>query len=515
MRPDEHQKEDAPERNRGGGGGGKIPGGGLLTFLLPLLFKRPKLLLVAIIIFGGWYFFNKGCNNPVAGNIEASESALYKGCNMDPEEYGKAYVFAALSDKEKLPVQASLSKFCPSPRNQGQQGSCVGWGSAYAARTIMESMATGKAPNEVAFSPSYLYNQIHLPDCQGAYINKAMDVQSKNGALPFKYFQYDENSCAARPNAQMVQAARGYNIHGYNRLTSSERPDGVDLQAIKQNIAKGGPVVIGMLVGGSFMQEMMGADVWEPSKYDYGKQGFGGHCMCLVGYDDNKYGGAVQIYNSWGPEWGKNGIAWVRYEDFNHFCVEAYGIDPLASKQSGAQQNLIQAQVSLLNIKPNVKGTARYGSTVPLSGSGPTFESGIIRVDNEFKIEISNSNPCYIYVIGEESDKSTYRLFPYTDKHSAYCGITGTRVFPQDFSMFPDKVGNRDQIAIIVTKNPLDINALSVKINSQTGAFQQKIQTTLSSRFNSTAKLIGGKITFNYSANNADAAFCVIGINKK
>ncbi len=515
MRPDEHQSEDAPERNRGGGGGGKIPGGGLLTFLLPLLFKKPKLLILAILIFGGWYFFSKGCNTSIPSTTDtSSESSLYKGCEMKPEEYGKAYVFAALSDREKLPAQASLAKYCPTPRNQGQQGSCVGWGSAYAARTIMESLATGKNPDAVAFSPSYLYNQIHLPDCQGAYINKAMDVQQKNGALPFKYFQYVENNCNTRPNNQMVEAARNFNIHGYNRLTSSERPDGVDMLAIKQNIAKGGPVVIGMLVGGSFMQEMMGAALWTPSDYDYKKQGFGGHCMCLVGYDDNKYGGSFQIYNSWGPEWGQNGIAWVRYDDFNHFCVEAYGIDPLASKQSSAQQNILQAQVSLINIKPNVKGTARYGSSISLSGAGSIFESSTVNINNEFKIEVKNSNPCYTYVIGEETDKTTYRLFPYTDKHSAYCGITGSRIFPQDFSMYPDKVGSKDYMAVIVTKNPLDINALTSKMDRQSGSFYQKIKTGLSSRFNSNAKLVGGKIMFNYNTSNADAAFCVIAINK-
>lgn len=515
MKPDEHQSEGAPERNRGGGGGGQMPGRGVLTFLLPLLFKKPKLLFLIIIIFCGWYFFNKGCNTSSSVTVNSSESSLYKGCEMKPEEYDKAYVFAALSDREKLPSQASLAKYCPTPRNQGQQGSCVGWGSAYAARTIMESIATGKNPDEVAFSPSYLYNQIHLPNCQGAYINKAMDVQQKNGALPYKYFRYDENSCNSRPTSQMVEAARNFNIHGYNRLTSTARPDGVNLLAIKQNIAKGGPVVIGMLVGGSFMQEMMGSDLWSPSDYDYRKQGFGGHCMCLVGYDDNKYGGAFQIYNSWGPEWGKNGIAWVRYEDFDHFCVEAYGIDPLATKQSAAQQNMLQAIVSLINIKPNMKGSARYGSAITLTGTGPIFESSTLRMNDEFKIEVKNNNPCYTYVIGEETDKSTYRLFPYTDKHSAYCGITGSRIFPQDFSMYPDKIGRKDYMAVIVTRKPLDINVLTSKMDGLSGSFYQKIKTSLSSRFNSNAQLIRGNIVFNYNASNADAAFCVISINKK
>ena len=35
-------------------------------------------------------------------------------------------------------------------------------------------------------------------------------------------------------------------------------------------------------------------------------------------------------------------------------------------------------------------------------------------------------------------------LFPYTEKHSPYCGTTGTRVFPRKQSLTADDVGTRD-----------------------------------------------------------------------
>ncbi len=516
MKKDDYANEDSPSNGGGGGnqGGGGIPGGGLLTFLLPLLFRNPKLLIIGVILFAGYYFFSKGCNESVVAP-QSSEDALYKGCEMKPEEYDKAYVYAALSDREKLPERVTLEKFCPTPQNQGQQGSCVGWGSAYAARSIMEAVATGSNPDNVAFSPSFLYNQIKLPDCQGAYINQAMDVQQKRGALPFKYFAYDENSCSRAPNAEMMQAANNYNIHGYNRLTKSEEPFGADIQAIKQNLAKGGPVVIGMMVGGSFMQEMMGQEQWVPTDYDYTKRGFGGHCMCLIGYDDNKAGGSFQLMNSWGPEWGINGKAWVSYADFKEFCAEAYGVDPLPSKQNPAAFNNIIVDASIISIKPGVKGAARYGNSISLSNGGNFFESQKVAKESLYKIEVSNQNPCYVYVIGEETDKTSYVLFPYTEKHSAFCGITGSRVFPQDYNLSPDGIGNKDYFAIIVSKNPMDIKASTSSISSLSGDFNTKISQALGQRLASNGQLSGNKIKFNYTANdNKDAAFCVIAINK-
>ena len=84
---------------------------------------------------------------------------------------------------------------------------------------------------------------------------------------------------------------------GANRLTAGDRTDAIDLRAIKENLSQGAPVVIGMMVGGSYMQPMMGQDVWTPTDDDRTMQGFGGHAQCVVGYDDNKYGGSFLIMN--------------------------------------------------------------------------------------------------------------------------------------------------------------------------------------------------------------------------
>jgi hypothetical protein len=301
----------------------------------------------------------------------------------------------------------------------------------------------------VAFSPSYLYNQIALPGCQGTYIVNAMDKLLQEGTVPFTRFGYNDQSCSEQPDGSEKQLASQYRIKGYNRLTYSGDDYATDLLAIKQNLAQGAPVVIGMMVGGSFMQSMHGQKVWYPTDYDYSMRGFGGHAMCVVGYDDYLEGGAFQIMNSWGPEWGQNGIGWVRYKDFDYFTREAYGLYPMGSADVAPIERL-SAAFGLIDNQ-----TQKNIALKRLSGN--VFQTvNPIAKGTQFKVEVSNSKECYIYVLGMETDGSSYVLFPYTKKHSPYCGITGTRLFPRDYSMMADDVGSKDYVAVVFTAQPID-----------------------------------------------------------
>src|SRR4249919_3760432 len=96
------------------------------------------------------------------------KSQLPLGCVTNKEEFKKTDIFEPLSSaspKNSLPSAFSLRKFCPMRKNQGQQSSCVGWSSSYAGRTILQAYATGADPNQIAFSPSFIYNSIRKGDC--------------------------------------------------------------------------------------------------------------------------------------------------------------------------------------------------------------------------------------------------------------------------------------------------------------------------------------------------------------
>lgn len=509
VKDEDDSSQSGPPGGGGGGfsGGGRGGGGGLIALLLSLLLKNPKLLLVVVVIGGAFYFFKGGCSGGGGNIANIASQILSTGANFDLKQYDKAEVFEPLAyDKNRnpLPERVTLQQYCPNRLNQGEQGSCVAWSSAYGARTILESRKTGSDPNQIAFSPAFLYNQIKLDGCQGSYIIRAMKSMKDVGALPFSQFPYNDQDCSRMPNSSQMSAANQYTMLGYNRLTLGGDDYTIDLNAMRQNLAQGAPVVIGMMVGGSFMQDMMGQKVWHPTKEDYSMRGFGGHAMCVIGYDDYLEGGAFQIMNSWGPEWGENGFGWVRYNDFIHFAKEAYGVYPMGA-QNEPKSNELKVSVALVD--NNTKGY------IPVSQkTGNVFSTNsAIRKGTKFKIEVNNSIECYTYVFQDSLGKSTV-LFPYTPKHSPYCGITGARLFPKDYSMQIDEVGGKDIMAVVVTKKPLDFSAFNQRINQSSGAsYPEKLRNALGNMNISGVNFGSGqKIAFETPVNNPDAAVAVI-----
>ncbi len=495
MVDDPNGQDDYVDDNSGGGGGGGNSGGGglnigsLLSFL-PLIFglfrgrgnsnssnsdgsQPPKrgcglktILMVALAIFLIWKFLPAGCNpiNSLTGGGGTNKNFSESGYNFDAEQTKKAQVYEGLEDdntKNPLPEMVSLAAFAPNRQNQGKQGSCVAWSSAYAARTILDAASTRQDPNSIAFSPSFLYNNIALEDCQGSYIQKAMEFMQANGAAHLQDFQYDENNCSRQAPSNVVQQAAQNKIHGFHRLTETDDVNGINIRAIKEHLAKDAPVVIGMMVGGSFMQGMLGQKVWHPNADDRDMTGFGGHAMCVIGYDDRIEGGAFQIMNSWGNEWGQNGLAFVRYQDFKTFVREAYGLDPLPKR--GAALNLpFEASVGLFN--PETR------TNVALKSAGGNLFKTVspIKKGSKFKIEIKNVVECYIYIFTPDVAGKSTVLFPYKPAHSPYCGITGFRLFPRKESIQADEVGNKEEMGVVVSKTQLDYNALNAAINAST-----------------------------------------------
>lgn len=461
----EDPNDQGPADNGGGERGGRGGGlAGLLPLILGFLLRRPKLLIPILIIGALMYFFQGGCGG--GGLMPAGEEqqqTFKTGADLKPEEYAKQDIFNFLYEdnaSNPLPESVSLLAFAPERGNQGAQGSCVAWASAYAARTILYARQTGKNPDDVKFSPSFTYNQIKLPGCQGSYLQRAMDNMGKIGAVPFGDFAYDAGDCDRRPPAALFDKAENFRILGATRVSDgANKPGTVDIKAIRQTLAAGAPVVIGMMVGGTFMQEMMGQKVWHPTAADRRMEGFGGHAMCVIGYDDNLEGGAFQIMNSWGPEWGEQGVAWVRYADFMHFTREAMALAPMGAANQ-PKPEAFQAEFALLNSDTK--------SDIPLRavGNGVFETMQKVAPGTKFKIRFKNNVECYSYVFGQETDNSSYVLYPYTAKHSPYCGVTGTRVFPRGFNMVPDEKGTRDYMAVLITRKPIDYKALNEKVNT-------------------------------------------------
>lgn len=520
----EQFNNDGGERRRGGGFGGN--GRGLLA-LLPLLlrlFGLKGLLLIAAVGIGGYFLLGRsGCTDMVNRS-----GLLATGGILDPQQFQKADIYEALAEdnvKNPLPEAVNLQRYAPPVGNQGEQGSCVAWSSAYAARSILETSRTGQPAGTITFSPAFLYNQIGLDGCQGSYILRAMEYMTRQGSLPYDQFPYTDQDCTRQPDANLIQDAASFKMRGYNRLTRGDNTEELDMRAIKENLAQGAPVVIGMMVGESYMQNMLGKDLWTPEPGDEGMMGFGGHAQCVVGYDDTKYGGAFLIMNSWGPEWGNNGFAWVRYPDFKHFVREAYGLEPMAKTGAAANAPLI-CEIGLVQVQSTGNGT-RPAGYIPLRTSRDNYfeTTSPIPLGTRFKMEVKNSTECYIYVFGKETDGTSYTLFPYPEtadpsktKYSPFCGITGYRQFPKDKSMTPDSIGTKDMIAVVVSRQPIDWFTLNQNISRQP-------QTEYGGRLNKSLGLPGaGAVRYETSntgtirvqaAEEAEVAAVVVEISKQ
>jgi hypothetical protein len=517
----DNSSDDGGGRSNFPGGGG---GGGGLLGLLPLLlglFRGKGIIFLLVIGVGAYFLLGRGSGC----NLAQAAQSLTTGGFLDPRQFEKASIYEPLADddtKNPLPESANLQRFAPGVGNQGQQGSCVAWSSAYGARTILEAAKTNESGNSVRFSPAFLYNQIGLDGCQGSYIIRAMEYMTQKGAIEYDKFPYTDQNCTRQPDQSLVQEAAKYKMRGFNRLSKGDRTDAIDIRAIRENLSQGAPVVIGMMVGESFMQPMAGQDLWQPQSGDRQMMGFGGHAMCVVGYDDKKYGGAFLLMNSWGPEWGNNGFAWIRYGDFNNYVREAYGLEPM--KSTTAQP--FECEIGLVTVEQegNKMVPKDY---VPLRlTSNNVFESTTpIRPGSKFKMEVKNATECYVYVFGKETDGTSYTLFPYPSnddprktKYSPFCGITGYRLFPKDKSMTPDSIGTRDVMAVVVSREPLDWYALNEQISRNPSSdYAGRLNAALSGklvrnvRFDNTGK---GTMHFNAGGDENQVVATIVEIIK-
>jgi hypothetical protein len=514
---DDDDSNDRDDSGGGGGGGSSSGGGGsrgggggglsifelvVLVFqVIPWLFRHPKLTLLLVVLGGGYFYFSgrssaSGPSAPSAGGPPSAgpaapssgtkdPNAMGTGATLDPKVYDTALVHEPLADtgNPALPERVSLLQYAPPRRSQGHQGSCVGWATSYAARSILYARQTGEDPAKAAFSPAFVYNQISRPGCNGTYLVRALEELQTVGDLPFDDFAYDQDSCSHKPSREEKSRAAAFRIRGFDRLSVDASDYRTNTDALKQHLLQNAPVVIGMNVGGTFQTAMRGTRVWHPTRDDYAMRGdWGGHAMAVIGYDDTVEGGAFQVMNSWGPTFGDDGVFFVRYKDFDHFVKEAYGLYPMGDAH---------ARDAELRIHFGLTDNATHRHLALKAQDGTTWRTKKpIAKGTRFKVEFSNTRPVYTYLFGQETDGSSYVLFPYSEKHNPYCGTVGTRVFPRKQSLTADNLGTRDSIAVLISPEPLDFKELNQRITSAPGAsYAKKLASALGNRVSTGVKI--------------------------
>ena len=102
------------------------------------------------------------------------------------------------------PSSADLSNWFPIAGNQGTQGSCVAW-ACCALKAYYEAKEVGSTASSLnlAFSPSFIYNQIKISSCgNGSYLEKALTFLETDGVCELKDFPYNPNNCSNIPGCR-------------------------------------------------------------------------------------------------------------------------------------------------------------------------------------------------------------------------------------------------------------------------------------------------------------------------
>ncbi len=211
-----------------------------------------------------------------------------------------------------LPVSITLTS--PPVGDQGGEGSCVAWGTTYAGRSTLwlKTHAGSWSQSVNIFSPEYVYNQIKAAkSCgSGAYVTTGLNLLKSKGACTWTSMPYTDVSCTLLPTAAQNTEAAKYKISGYSTVA-------ITTDAIKAQLYAGNPVIVGGSVNMAFEylanNAVLGA---------FKKPSLGGHCYCVVGYDDAK--SAFKFQNSWGTSWASAGFGWISYANIKSWWTEAY-----------------------------------------------------------------------------------------------------------------------------------------------------------------------------------------------
>ena len=289
-----------------------------------------------------------------------------------------------------LPSSYSLKFFAPLPGDQADYGTCVAWAAGYAARTISESVALNRLNQSEttrnAFSPVHIYRsaQPDDPECTtGMQIYKALDYMRDFGAV--KRLDIEKNISFPRVNLAYYRTVKKYPITDYVTLFSRDerRKPALITRIVKKSISEGKPVIIGINTPDSFNEAK---EVWQPAEDP--SQFYYGHALCVIGFDDSKFGGAFEALNSWGKKWGNGGYIWIPYHTFVNFVTEGYEIT----------ENIV-----------NFSGTNKFDGFVRIEISGENNKN------TDFKLNRNN-----VYTMTDTIKTGTHANFVIGAGESAY-----------------------------------------------------------------------------------------------
>ena len=434
----------------------------------------------------------------IGGSLKAQDDYYMTGLLPDDGTYDQLpRKFELLSrDYTALPRKYSLLQYCPEAKSQGSHGTCTSWATSYAARTIAEAVKWGWTDKtkitQESFSPIFVYAQIKTKyddNCRkGTYIHMALQLLKDKGAPKFSDFNV---LCANDIDSKLYESAQNYKIDDYFTLFSYNDNNRNDkIRKVKKSLSENCPVVIAMWLPSTFQsaQRVLNMENVATNFPIKNTEIEGYHAMCVIGYDDDFAGGAFQIMNSWGANWGENGFIWVKYADFARCVDQAY---ELYLKKSHNIKPNPDPKPNPININDELYGeiTLQLSTGEKMS---PIFDKDkqIYRIAGEFvsgtryRIYISNNIPAYVYVIGSDMENHVSKVFPPKDNISAALTYQSNHIAIPDESYYIefDNTSGTDYMCILFSKDNLDINTIIHQIKNGSGSFYDELTSTITGK---------------------------------
>lgn len=269
-----------------------------------------KNILTVFLILGLGAFLMSSCEKSYQGDSSVSVNQKLEnhslGCLLlSAEEYAKI-------PEAKTPAfiqsKASLILSTPPVANQGADGTSIAWATTYSARSIdwHERHPAAWSNSVNIFSPVYT---IRLNGCSRMlYVTTALNLLVSKGACVVSVVT--SSDCSVPPTPAEIANAALHKAASYSTVSRTTA-------AIKSFLAAGKPIIVAGPVNNAFMYLSSGGVL-----STFSGSTMGGHCYCVVGYDDTK--GAFKFMNSWGTAWASSGYGWIKYGYESTWWQEAY-----------------------------------------------------------------------------------------------------------------------------------------------------------------------------------------------
>lgn len=399
--------------------------------------------------------------------------------------------------------KASLLKYAPTPKSQGQYGTCTAWAAGFCGRTILEAQRQGwtkkSTIDDNAFSPGFIY-RVTSPksNCNGAYVSDCLK-NLKTVGIP-KLKDYSEDCPQETIPNSIYKKADNYKIKGYATLWNTANPstDKQRVQLVKKSIDEGNPVVIAMYVPTSFCYSSGSTWIKKSTDEATGNQGHqhGRHAMCIIGYDDDQDGGAFRIQNSWGKAWADNGYIWIKYEDAAEFiyqAIEMFKMPAVAEKNDNIQ---LAGALKLVEDTGQEMKASLVNNNYKMNKA---YRSG-----TRFRIYLNNNQPAYVYAIGSDNSNKVFQVFPHKKGVSPVLNYSQNSVpIPsQEHHIRMDGTAGTDHLCVIYSKNPLNLDEIKQRIGRESSrySFQEKVEKVLGNQLMSDNAI-------KYNTNNGKMSF--------